>query len=339
MFTAEEIEDCDILPKKLSLGTVLKMLFYFCIMISILILLYSFYSGKDFSSIISMESMKYSTDDYITKRLYIIGVTTTNYDVKDKYHVNYTEITRTKFIKEYVRESLPCIVKNMTSGVSAMRNIDNSSYLEHGFTGKQLTIEERKEPISNFMSSDYRAFVGNYAEFVRKANDNARMYNYFINEVETPKALQDEFGIHKLDFLRDLKLEGMKYSEGFSEMHNPSYSTTYETVICQMVGQVDIIIIPALHRNYIYPFKKPYGLSNYSPINFFKAEYGRFPEFKKVSRMYVNLEQGDCLYIPAFWWYMTKTEENQHFITITTLFKSHSRLVEDMIHGIEVNNF
>jgi hypothetical protein len=88
MFTAEEIEDCDIFPKKLNFSTVMKCLFYFSIMFAICILLYSFYSGKDFSSIISMESMKYNTDDYLTSRLYTVDKGT-NYDLGTKYHVNF----------------------------------------------------------------------------------------------------------------------------------------------------------------------------------------------------------------------------------------------------------
>jgi hypothetical protein len=337
MFTAEEIEDCDILPRKFSKMTVLKCTFYTCIMGAILILLYSFYSGKDISSIISMESMKYNTDDYLTTRLYMIG-RSTNYDIKDRYHVNFTDITRVKFIKDYVRESMPCIIKNMTYGLPVMKKLDNENYLESRFK-EDIKVEERGEPISNSLSSGYRAFLTKYSEFKKKANDNYRMFNYFINEIEVPKSLLDDFNIHHMDFLNDLRFDSMKFSEGFSEMHNPSYSTTQESILCQIVGQVDIIIIPALHRNYVYPYKKPYDQANYSPVNFFRAEYGRFPEFKKVSRLYVNLEQGDCLYIPAFWWYMQKTEEDKHFITVTALFKSHSRLVEDMIHGIEVNNF
>jgi hypothetical protein len=337
MFTAEELENCDILPKKLTWSTALKCLFYFGIMISISILLYSFYSGKDFKSIVTMENMKYSTDDYFTSRLFILDKST-NYDLGNKYHRNYTELTRVMFIKEYVNQNLPCIIKNSTNTLPVMQNLSDA-YLDERFQGIQLRVEERNEPLTNFMSSDFRSYQFSYGLFKQKATDNSRLVNYFINEIEMPKVLIDDFSIHRFDFLKDLKLTGMKYSEGFSEMHNPSYSTTEETILCQITGQVDIIIIPALHRNFVYPYKRPYGPPNFSPVNFFKAEYGRFPEFKKVNRMYVNLEKGDCLYIPAFWWYMTKTDENVHFITVSALFKSHSRLVEDIVHGIEVNNF
>src|SRR5690349_11982827 len=136
MFTAEELEECDIFPKKFTWVTTLKCLFYFGIMMTISILLYSFYSGKDFASIVSMESMKYSTDDYFTSRLFSLDKST-NYDLGNKYNRNFTELTRLNFIKEYVNQNVPCIIKQSTYSLPIAQHLDNPAYLEAKFNNMQ----------------------------------------------------------------------------------------------------------------------------------------------------------------------------------------------------------
>lgn len=69
MFTAEEIEDCDIFPKKMTLGLTIKFFIYLILMLCALIMMYSFYSGRDFTSIITMENLKYGTDTYYLKKI------------------------------------------------------------------------------------------------------------------------------------------------------------------------------------------------------------------------------------------------------------------------------
>jgi hypothetical protein len=69
MFTAEEIEECDIFPKKLTWAIVIKFFIYLILMSCALIMMYSFYSGRDFTSIITMENLKYGTDTYYLKKI------------------------------------------------------------------------------------------------------------------------------------------------------------------------------------------------------------------------------------------------------------------------------
>jgi hypothetical protein len=338
MFTAEELEDLDIFPKKITMVGVIKFFFYFIIMVSGLIMLYCFYSGRNFTSIVSMEGMRYNTDNYFTERLFELDAKT-NYDLKDKYHINLTDIDSKTFIKEYVRENLPCIIRNATFDWTASLLWLSDKYMIDRIGNYSFKVEERNSPSANFFSEGYKLYEMEYNKFIKINNDKDRFYNYFINEQDIPKAIFSDVDIFSWIFLEDLKFKSLKYSEGNNEMHNPAFSTPDESIICQVVGQLELIIVPALQRNNIYPFIRPYGPTNYSPINLFRPEYGRFPNFKKASRLYINLEQGDCLYIPSSWWYSSKTVNDQKFITLTANFKSHSRVVENIINLLENNNF
>jgi ribosomal protein L16 Arg81 hydroxylase len=43
---------------------------------------------------------------------------------------------------------------------------------------------------------------------------------------------------------------------------------------------------------------------NQSPVNFFDPDYEKYPYFMDIDRKYtVILHEGDCLYIPAYYWH------------------------------------
>ena len=43
---------------------------------------------------------------------------------------------------------------------------------------------------------------------------------------------------------------------------------------------------------------------NYSPVNFFDIDVGLYPLYSEINRRYtVILHYGDCIYIPAFYFY------------------------------------
>ena len=89
-----------------------------------------------------------------------------------------------------------------------------------------------------------------------------------------------------------------------------------------------------MHRYGVYPYTKKYGPTNFSGVDFFNGELGRFPNFQAVQRMFVVLEKGDCLFIPSYWWYNLKTEEKKNNILVTFVYKSQSRWVELLMKGI-----
>lgn len=77
-------------------------------------------------------------------------------------------------------------------------------------------------------------------------------------------------------------------------------------------------MIPPTQRQLLYVSdlaEEKAGLkpTNYSPVDFFKPDYERFPEFGKVrGKMYVKLEPGDILFLPAFWWHHVKAAKGRN---------------------------
>lgn len=49
--------------------------------------------------------------------------------------------------------------------------------------------------------------------------------------------------------------------------------------------------------------------ANESPVNLFKIDFEKFPKVEFVERRYSEvLAAGDCIYIPAFYWYQIVAE-------------------------------
>ena len=49
-------------------------------------------------------------------------------------------------------------------------------------------------------------------------------------------------------------------------------------------------------------------LVNTSPVNFFAPKLLKFPNFKYAKKIAVSLEAGDCIFIPAYYYYQFRAE-------------------------------
>jgi hypothetical protein len=348
MFTAEELEECDIFPKKISKMGIIKFTIYACIMSFGLILIYCFYSGRDLTSLLSLEGMKYNTDDYFTNRIWNIDKRF-NYNLTDKYTMNidYLQNNKEIFIKEYVTQSLPLIIKNVSLHMPVLSKFktNNTESVEQitKLSGNHLfPVEVRRDPNKNYFLERTEVIALNYSEYLKNANNISRKSNYFLNEVRVDglnTLLAEE--IKNLKFLEFLssRMDITTYSEGFDEFILSGHMEYNEVLLCELIGDIDLLLIPALFRNSVYPFKKNYGPPNYSAADFFVGNYGRFPNLRDTNRLYITLSQGDCIYIPSFWWSSIKTIEEAHYSYIKLNFRPHSRWVYDIIKALESENF
>jgi hypothetical protein len=339
MFTAEELEECDLFPKKVTKTTIFKFALYGTIMLGATMLLYSFYSGRDFTSLITMEGLKYNTDNHFLNRIWKID-RNYHYNNSEKYTINLEQLQNSPevFIKDYVSESLPLIVKDSAKHFSKL-NKDNFNESMSNFTQSiELLIELRQDPNGQYFLNSNNIESLTYSNFSIISQKKDRQYNYFLNDVLIDKLrlyLNEIVKYYKfLDYLNILETMTY-YSEGHDEFVVSGRMEKRENFICQLKGEMTIMLIPALFRNSVYPFRKRFGPPDYSAVNFFLAEYGRFPNFRKSNRLFINLTEGDCLFLPAFWWYSLKTFENNHYAFVRFNFSPHSRWAYEIIRGLE----
>jgi len=343
MFTSEELEECDIFPKRITKIGIIKFTFYAIVMSFSLVLIYSIYSGRDLTSLISLEGLKYNTDDYFSNRIWNIDKRF-NYNLTDKYSCSIDHLKENPdiFVKEYVTQSLPLIIKNMSHNVTLLTQLKSNEEIERLSEFSPLPVEFRSDPNRNYFFDKSKVIPLSYSEFLIEAQNISRKSNLFLHEVNIPNLSTNLTEmIKEFKFLEYLSFrpEFTTYSEGFDEFIVTGHMEYSESLLCQIRGDLDILLIPALFRNSVYPYKKSYGPPNYSAADFFIADFGRFPNLRNTNRLYITLSQGDCIYIPAFWWSSIKTKEETHYSYIKLYFKPHSRWVYEIIKGMESESY
>ena len=76
--------------------------------------------------------------------------------------------------------------------------------------------------------------------------------------------------------------------------------------MCVFKGHKNFTIVSPYHSKFVYAgFSETDEMmpDNYSPLNFDKPEYVKFPMFKQAKVYNIHLQAGDCLFLPGHWWH------------------------------------
>ena len=73
--------------------------------------------------------------------------------------------------------------------------------------------------------------------------------------------------------------------------------------MCVFKGHKNFSIVSPFQTKYVYQASEAGTPMNYSPVDFDKPDYDKYPLFKKANVYKVLVEAGDCLYLPSAWWH------------------------------------
>lgn len=90
-----------------------------------------------------------------------------------------------------------------------------------------------------------------------------------------------------------------------------------EQLLCVVTGELKITIISPFERSLLYPGGGDHMPLSFSPVDFFRPNNEFHPHFKTATPFDINLADGDCLYIPAYWWQMSESSPEQQTIAIS----------------------
>jgi len=132
------------------------------------------------------------------------------------------------------------------------------------------------------------------------------------------------------EFYHDIsELEGIELIQGSHFIDRPHYDKK-EQIMCAIDGQLDIVLVPHINRQEVYAgeslLESPYDNSqsggesgfdqmSVSPVNFFMPKKKIYPHFQGATRELINLEKGDCIFVPAFYFHQYQAfhlAQNQH---------------------------
>ena len=87
------------------------------------------------------------------------------------------------------------------------------------------------------------------------------------------------------------------------------YNLNYRNYFYVTSGKIQIKLIPPHSGKYLYPQKDYDNFEFRSPVNVWDVQQQYKADFDKVKVLDVELNEGDIIYIPAYWWHSFKYEK------------------------------
>ena len=343
MFTSEELENFDIFPKEYSFSCLFKFIFYSLSIFFSFLLLYTFYTDNDIYSVITMNNASNQDiifNDYLTNKLIELNSKDFISENKTNFIKTYDDLNN-NFIREYVMNSYPCLIKNSADyfGVRELINLTEQNLIQNKI---RLIFEYKENPYTQFYDDDYQYLRTTYDNFVNEIIKNNSKNYYFLNEYNIlhaiPKLLNIAYDkyLKNNNLVKDLDLKELYFSRAESFVMISGHSEILDEFVCLEQGSLEYILIPPQEKKYMYTFSKK-GPINYSRVNFFESRNNiveNYPDFFKSNKIYINLKAGECLYIPAFWFrsYRTNKKPKEKTTFLSFKYYSNSKYLENILY-------
>ncbi len=81
-----------------------------------------------------------------------------------------------------------------------------------------------------------------------------------------------------------------------------AHSETRDQLLCVATGELKITVVSPWERDVMYIGSATGMPTNFSPVDFFKPDTRKHSNFKAATPFDINLKEGDCLYLPGYWW-------------------------------------
>lgn len=93
----------------------------------------------------------------------------------------------------------------------------------------------------------------------------------------------------------------------WNDFNRKPVKTEKEQYVCVAKGNEMFRMASPIYRQNLYVGAFEELASDKTPIDFFKLNYKKFPFVKDVKFLTVTLNEGDCLYIPAYFHYQQRS--------------------------------
>jgi len=157
----------------------------------------------------------------------------------------------------------------------------------------------------NVKSVDYQEFLDVQKVYPQKSNvkdDSDELKEKLLKDIVVPSFYQDV-----------AQMENLVLYQGAHFLDKPHYEKQ-EQIMCAIDGTLSVVLVPHVNRQEVYsgqlddsifkdPSLKDSEQTNVAPVNFFIPNLEKFPLFRSATRNQVNLEAGDCVFIPAYYFY------------------------------------
>jgi len=127
-----------------------------------------------------------------------------------------------------------------------------------------------------------------------------------------------DISVHDL-FFRPYMLSNIDYDYIFGSKNSYTplrYNLNYRNYFLVLEGKIRIKLTPPKNEKYLYCNKDYDNFEFRSPLNVWNIQDEYKTDFNKMKFLEVDLEPGNIIYIPAYWWYSIQIlEENTSILS------------------------
>lgn len=160
--------------------------------------------------------------------------------------------------------------------------------------------ERQKDNNFAYFNEGAKKVYMTYREFLATFTQEDREYHYYYSFDDPPVTLMKDIVEPELTN-SVLELEKITYWHGFGTA-TKGHTDSMENIMCVFTGYKNFTIISPDQRPFLYSGYNNLP-DNYSPVDFNYPDLEKWPEFRKVKMFKTQIAEGDCLFVPAYWWH------------------------------------
>ncbi len=186
----------------------------------------------------------------------------------------------------------------------------NKTYISNNYHAFELKIRNIKEEDTNneiYIPLPLHAALTLFNED-KSASYFSENNSDFLEETGVVKCLK-----YNDEFLRPYMVSNCNYDVmiGSTDTWTPfRYDVNYRNYLLVTQGSAQIILTPPHSTKYLYPIYDYENFEFKSPVNPWSPQPKYSSDFEKLKCLEFTLVQGKTLFIPAYWWYSIKFNNN-----------------------------
>ena len=186
----------------------------------------------------------------------------------------------------------------------------NKTYISNNYHAFELKIRNIKEEDTNnelYIPLPLHAALTLFNED-KSASYFSENNSDFLEETGVVKCLK-----YNDEFLRPYMVSNCNYDVMIGSMDTWTpfrYDVNYRNYLLVTQGSAQIILTPPHSTKYLYPIYDYENFEFKSPVNPWSPQPKYSSDFEKLKCLEFTLVQGKTLFIPAYWWYSIKFNNN-----------------------------
>jgi len=219
-------------------------------------------------------------------------------------------LSKNGFYKEYVKQSKPVIITDLTKDWPASSLWSEEYFISRFGQASVSTMSVKDEKCDVDTYNETEEGKGNIAEVLKGVSGGlAENIKVIASQLENfPDSIRDDFSAP--EYCADGKFLRSRVYIGPAGLVTPLHQDLPENLYVLVKGKKRITLYPPSDRKNLYinsPLSKHPNFSRIDPLH---PDFEKYPRSKNARPLSFEMNSGETLFIPSFWWHHIQNIEN-----------------------------